>query len=422
MMFADGRGEYSLDKLLAEWIFHYPFPLSSFPSLLLSGFARKLITTLAISTLFLAAVTKLLNSGIRWMDGRVLQYHAQCNDLRRHILFLKRLIQRQTWFACLLAICAVLFELGSVVAVIEHRLAFPVFLLAAIFHVSIYFVLIPNYTPQTVSYISCVDWYSVFAFFQAFWRSFSISSSILEEYPKGYSYSLLALQSGVSEDSLYNPTMLLFSHFACWFCIFLAFCCLLKVELWPFTAIPMYSLYRPKGTSRYHVRTIEDIIHESLRHRDLAYPFTISWGTAWLKVILANPAPPNTPSSPSPQWHSAPTCHLQNHPSVLVDVRSKLSNRIIPVERWNHYIQSYVTREFTLRFDPKRMGRTLEHQEDYPATELLFLLREILFSLPSFHCPAWVNEKTELSLICNLPDKKIVTIASVPWIPSSDCK
>ena len=431
LLFADGRGEYSLDKYFSEWISFYPFPLSDPPSIFLSGFARKLITTFAVSTLFLAGITKLLNSGIKWMDGNALQYHAQCIDKPTHILPLKRFIQNQTHFACFLAVLALVFELATVIAVIDHRLSFPVFILAATFHLGIFLVLIPNYFPQTVSYIPCVDWYLVFTCFQSWWHSDSLPSlPFLNEYVHESSYAgSLALQFGVTEASLFTATMIFFSHFASWLCIFLVFCCFIKVELWPFTAMPMYSLYRSKGASRFHIRNMEELIYEVTTYMELAYPFTIGWGSPWLKVVLSNPAstelhadkqttiarPRDSFSNSKDTAHAVDLHYFNSSESldVISHLRSVATKKSIPFERWNHYLYSFIARDFTLKFNVGKL-ENLQDKTKYPAREYLFFIREILHSISDVTWPSWVSEKSELSIICNFPRNK-ASFASVSW-------
>lgn len=389
---SDGRSTHSLDAVFSEIFVWYPFPVTTQPSLLLSGFSRKFLLVSVCSTFTLGAASKLMNAGIRWMDGYTLIFN--CDHEFGASPWLKKLILKYRPFAMFLSVSSVVFELSWILGPFFSVTVIPLVAASVMFHLGIYMAMSPNYLPQSVCYILLVDWNFV-------GRTLGIISTEVE--------------NATIPVADYTLAMIVLSHMAMIFCVFMIFVMIFRIEAWPITSIPMYSTYRGVDHSRKFLRNFDQLRQEVQFHITKGYPETITWGRDWFKVWIINP---NTVKSNSdlPFRFS-----VENYPKDKVfPIESYVHTHGIGApdkQRWLSILFSYVSRDITDRFDNGLFPRK-NNPQSY-GVQYLFLIREILYSYTKLTAlfPNWVHECGELQLVCNLSDGWIV-LASVPWCPS----
>ena len=281
LMFADGNQALSLDSVIHS---HYPsYPLyshsSSSPSTVSgSGLARKLVLIASISTLFYGGLTKLLNGGWKWLNGRSLAYYVSSEENGRWGL-LKRVMSSQPLLSLFLSVSSIVLECGAIVAVFSRFWRPIVLANAAAFHFGIWLTMWPNYLPQTWCYGVGTQWP---------WEE-------LPAYP-----ALVPPQWATS----HQPTFLLphwpaYFHstpfWACWaatlLCVFLTFVTLFRIEYWPLTGIPMYSFYRDNSFSYRFLRDERQAQFVAVEHVHSGYPNALAWSNLWIILRLKNTDP-----------------------------------------------------------------------------------------------------------------------------------
>ena len=153
LMAADGNYDHSLDNWLHDryphlWPFHSTLDSTSF---LHTGFARKLILLSSIATLFYGGITKILNGGWKWLNGRSLAYYVSSEENGRSAL-LKKLMHTQPVLSFFLAVSSIVLECGAVLALWNQWWRPIILANAAAFHFGIWLTMWPNYAPQTFCY------------------------------------------------------------------------------------------------------------------------------------------------------------------------------------------------------------------------------------------------------------------------------
>jgi len=277
---ANGNGDLSVDAWASEkWGSAYPFapvcPASGgvLPlSLLCSGYARKMVLLAGISTLFFGAITKFLNSGFAWLDGAPLSYYVSSEENGRSA-FLKNLMAQHQWIAMLLSFGSIGLEAGSIVAVFVPWTRALVLVSAAGLHLGIWLTMWPNYFPQTWCYALGILW------------------------PLGVepTWSDLVATSGATSAARLFDLDSRSVQLALWSGVFLwsvlTMVALTRIEWWPLTGIPMYSLYRDHSYSYRHLRDASQAQGVALEHAQSGYPNALAWSNLWITLRLRNMDP-----------------------------------------------------------------------------------------------------------------------------------
>jgi hypothetical protein len=214
---------FSLDEWLAG---RFPgYPRQTGPALFHTGFARKLVLLFAVATLFLGFTSKIIESGFAWGDGHTMQFDIARGRARWP--WLAEQIIAHLGLAQLLAVGSLLIEGLSPVALFSRRARHAFVLVAVAFHVGISFVMSPLYLPQMGCYMLLVDWGAFGSWIRE--RRWQRVGSLLET----------TLSASASRCAQLAGTAI-----AVCLCV-VAFA---RIEFWPITHIPMYSLYRgPAG-------------------------------------------------------------------------------------------------------------------------------------------------------------------------------
>jgi len=150
------------------------------------------------------------------MDGYTLMYNV--NTEFGALPLLKKLILNYRAISIFLSVSSVIFELSWIVAPFFSEMIVPLVVASWMFHLGIYCAMSPNYLPQCVCYLLLIDWNSL-----------------------GKVLGLIStdMSSPTIPVSEYTPTMIIASHFATIFCVFLLHVMVFRIEGWPITSIPI---------------------------------------------------------------------------------------------------------------------------------------------------------------------------------------
>ena len=276
---ANGNQSLSLDAAIHSRFPSYPLYSPTDPSTVAgSGLARKLVLIASISTLFYGGLTKLLNGGWKWLNGRSLAYYVSSEENGRWGL-LKRVMHTQPLLSLFLSVSSIVLECGAIVAVFSRFWRPIVLANAAAFHFGIWLTMWPNYAPQTWCYGVGTQWPweevpAYPAVVPAEWAGSHQSTFMLTEWP-----------------SYFHST----SFWACWvatlLCVFLTFVTLFRIEYWPFTGIPMYSFYRDHSFSYRFLRDETQAQFVAVEHVQSGYPNALAWSNLWIILRLKNTDP-----------------------------------------------------------------------------------------------------------------------------------
>jgi len=161
LMVSSGTNDFSLDAVLGNILgSSYWFSPPPSTSILRSCLGQKLVMLFSISTLFYGGVTKLMNSGLGWMDGETLKYHI--NTTPGKIDWMNKFLSKHQIAMVGLSVASIILEIGSVFVILSHPLSYTmrtwIFLGAIGFHLGIWLLMFPNYTPQSVCYFLVMSW------------------------------------------------------------------------------------------------------------------------------------------------------------------------------------------------------------------------------------------------------------------------
>lgn len=223
LCFAATDDGYSFDEWLAD---RFPgYPRQSGPALFRTGFARKLVLLFAVSTFFSGFVAKIIESGFAWGDGSTLHFVIAKSHSRSPAL--AEFIINHHWATVLLASGSLAVEGLAPLALISKKARHAFVGIALGFHLGIMLVMSPRYFPQMWCYILLVDWGA-------------IGRSIRRH--RGWELNPIS-QPAVSAATT-RAAGIAGVAIAAGLCV-IAFA---RIEFWPLTHIPMYSVYRgPAG-------------------------------------------------------------------------------------------------------------------------------------------------------------------------------
>ena len=359
LMFANGNASFSVDALIHRRYPSYPLYSAFSPSSVAdSGLARKLVLIASISTLFYGGLTKLLNGGWKWLNGRSLAYYVSSEENGRWGL-LKQLMNSQPALSLFLSVSSIVLECGAVVAVFSRFWRPIVLANAAAFHFGIWLTMWPNYAPQTWCYGVGTQWP---------WETVPRYAELV---PPAWAQSTQPTWTllGAAPEYFYTGRFVA-CCLATLLCVFLTFVTLFRIEYWPLTGIPMYSFYRDNSFSYRFLRDERQAQFVAVEHVQSGYPNALAWSNLWIILRLKNthPAvkdeiaeakrrrkegklarPAASPSAARRPWR------LFEPPEVVGSIED-------PEERWYVNLKGRVTREGSTRgVLTKQWRRTLHN-------------------------------------------------------------
>lgn len=246
--------DFSLDGLLARHM-HWPLLIPE-RSAFTSGFAPLLLLIFLSYTLFAGGVSKLLNGGLRWLNGGALRFYIDQATPNARWPFLSRLLVGSPTLCRMLAWSSLLVELLAPLAVWSDRLRVPLVASWICLHVGILCVMMPAYWVQMWCYVLLI-------------------------------VPALVQHSPVATDVAGADIFTLIGLLAC---AMLVAVLVRQSEEWPFTVVPMYSNGLPADVVRPPDQfQLTELAVLALRGRHRA------WQRAWvaeevMEDILAYPA------------------------------------------------------------------------------------------------------------------------------------
>jgi hypothetical protein len=250
--------EFSLDAVIAERFPGYwlapASPLAA--PLARSGFARKLVVVSGVALLFLGAVSKLRNSGLRWMDGKTLAFYV--SGTSGAWPWLKRQIQRSPALAVTLSVGTIVLELGCVVALCVPATRLPIALAAIGLHLGIWLTMAPRYFPSLPCYGLWVCWPG------------EAPATVAAE-PTGTLVAASLLATAFWAWALFTVVGQ-------------------RREGWPLSCVPMYSFYRSAQQHDHaHLHDMRQAQHVTAEVRRAGCVNVPCWSARWVRVRLAAP-------------------------------------------------------------------------------------------------------------------------------------
>jgi hypothetical protein len=157
--------DWSIDGWIARRWEAWPWDPRKQVSPDLSPLARKTILVVAIYTLFAGGVTKLVQSGLAWLDGVPLMFYLNHHNHPSTPLgeWLLPFLQERPGVVQGLAIGTIVLELLFLGALFWPRWRWPLVLCACGFHVGIYLVMHPKFFEQMTVYLLIVPWEGMMA-------------------------------------------------------------------------------------------------------------------------------------------------------------------------------------------------------------------------------------------------------------------
>lgn len=218
-----------------------------------SGFARKLVVVTGAALLFLGGVSKLRNSGLRWMDGRTLAFYVSGSSGAWP--WLKRRIQSSPALAIALSVGTMVLELGCIVVLLVPELRLPTAIAAIGLHLGIWLTMAPKYFPSMPCYVLWVAWpWEAPASMPAEPGGALVAASLLATAFWGWVVFTVIVQ---------------------------------RREGWPLSSVPMYSFYRSAGEHSHaclrDMAQAEHTAREVLRAGCVNVP---CWSARWVRVRL----------------------------------------------------------------------------------------------------------------------------------------
>ncbi|GAB5368493.1 hypothetical protein AAMO2058_001324000 [Amorphochlora amoebiformis] len=182
-----------------------------------SGYGRQLVVLVSCFTFFAGGVSKLRESGLKWMDGRTMQHHltrAQ-NAISED---LARFMASHLWICQILSFWTIAFELTCYFVVAGPITRFLVFAQANVFHLGVAITMKPKFWPQMWCYTLAFD-------ISPFSNPYEpVIPSVWWHIIGFVTWGILGGMIWVGYTGL---------------------------EAWPFTSVPMYGQYRALGVERY---------------------------------------------------------------------------------------------------------------------------------------------------------------------------
>lgn len=235
------------------------------------GFGRKWAFILCLGTLFCGGISKFVNGGVKWCDGRSLSYYVS-NEKNGLSQFVKRVLRDHSIISGIATVKSVILELAAVVPILVPVVRIPFVLAAAGFHLGIALAMNPNYLPQTLCCLCSL--------------SPTCSCLTLPLDLTGVEW----FESNPPSPELFTTSQFIMLRFATAITIWLLIAVpLLQIESWPVTCVPMYSLFRDSATVSYkHLSSIRQLMQLCDEWKATGWPHVLCWSDDWLHVIAVN--------------------------------------------------------------------------------------------------------------------------------------
>ncbi|CAF4098026.1 unnamed protein product, partial [Rotaria sp. Silwood1] len=217
---------YSIDYLINRYIDDH-YNLEPNYIIFVSGFSSKFVQCVSLYTLFAGGISKLRNSGLSWIHPGNLAFHFSdpsansITTLKTIRIMARTYVLQHQIFLSLTPAIALILELTVVLAIFLPSTRLPIFLLANLFHIVIWLLLLPNYFTQCICYLMIID------------RPSSYTIMNVENLVHIHFFDKLIICIGVFIISGYVYSLIF------------------QYEGWPFTSIPMYSFQRCQFTHEY---------------------------------------------------------------------------------------------------------------------------------------------------------------------------
>jgi hypothetical protein len=271
--------DWSLDRLIRKRWPSWRFGLGN--ALTRTGFARKLVVLFAVHTLFSGGLAKLISSGPVWMDGATIHWETQALSAHRWE-GLASFLLRTPWLFGVMATFTMVLELVSPLALFSTVARRIIFATAIVFHIGIFFLMLPWYWPQMACYTLVFDWGRMRDAVRRRWLRRGETASGAEAIADG---------AGAPAASPLSRGRILASYAATCAALGLFLVAALRVEFWPVTHVPMYSAH-PAGYSLDAIRDDDQARHiarECLRSKGKANTGGCVVSPAWFAVNVSGP-------------------------------------------------------------------------------------------------------------------------------------
>lgn len=374
---ANGKRDLSVDAAIAGIWSDYPFAPAEM-GVLDTGIARKLVLVAAVSTLFFGGITKLINGGMKWMDGCSLAYYVS-NSNNGACKAMKALLQQYPWIAMLLGGGSVIWELASIGTLFVPFIRPYFFASAAAFHFGIWLTMHPNYLPQTLCYLICFNW---------------SSADVVQFVP---------LTSTItSVTALATIGLILFTAVA-----------VIGVEFFPITGVPMYSYYRDDTFNYDHFCSEEQAQCVALEHANSKYPTPIAWSDKWVKLRLVHKESlmKNSRSVKAEKF----VCDFREHltlPTTVPAASVQPHGHVLP-KQYRRILHTIAAIDMATKPTGK-LDAISAKSRVYPAEAWLWRMRAVLKQWNITTLPEWAKASGELQLVVTLRDRYVV-LGRVPW-------
>eukprot|EP00466_Bigelowiella_natans_P021132 jgi/Bigna1/81992/fgenesh1_pg.86_\ len=224
-----------------------------------TGLGRQIVVLLSCFTFFAGGVSKLRESGYKWLDGKTIQYHLHHAQAAWAPGF-ARYIADRLWICKLLSWQTIVYEVTCYAAMISPFLRFAVFAQAVMLHTGIALTMKPKVGMAAWCYTLAFDLLPLPTTQQA-----SAPSSHYHHHhiaPEGYFIGI----------AVYGALSVM---------IYLGW---KGLEAWPFTSVPMYAQHReiefdPYPESRKQIAAIRN------------WNTCRCWSQQWARIIVETKAP-----------------------------------------------------------------------------------------------------------------------------------
>lgn len=360
LAFSNGNGPYSIDHYLASRCATYPFRPLTEPSLLTSGFGRKVALAGSLITLFFGGITKLLNSGVRWMNGTTIAYYVG-DERHGRWPWLKYVISESQYISMFLSIQSTILELISPWALFAEYARYIVIVLAITFHLSIFLTLYPDYIPQSWCYLLGLH--------------FNSNKS-------------QTLVNAITLTAAWGITSVL---------IFLTvFCFLLRIDYWPFSNVAMYSFYRDNSYNRKYLKDIKQAKLVAQQCEDAGFN-PVGWSSNWICLRI--------------------TDSIDNVIDIDMFITQKKNKQGVLLKQWIRIKNGIAADDImTKSKDTALAYPSRVNSKNYPAE--IWLLKNInIWRSQRWSLPIWTTRKnTKLQLVVRLENNKSFVLAAASWV------
>jgi hypothetical protein len=361
LTFSNGNRLYSIDHYLSSHYAKYPFRTLTESSLLTSGFGRKVALVGCLLTLFFGGITKLLNSGILWMNGTTIAYYVS-DESKGRWPWLKRLVSKSQYFSMFLSIQSMILELLSPWALFAELARSILIVMATIFHLGIFLTLNPDYFPQTWCYLLGLDF-----------------------------------NNSEKSQTTVNTTTLTAAWGITGLLIFLTvFCFLLRIDYWPLSNIAMYSFYRDNSYSHKYLKDVDQAKRVSQQCANFNFN-PIGWSSKWICLRIVD--------------------SIDNMIDIEESIVQKGNKQGVLLKQWTRIKNGIAARDIMAKLKDTQLEYSFRvNSKNYPAQ--VWLLKNVNAWRSRYRSlPVWTTQNnTKLQLVVRLKNDRSFVLASTSWV------